>query len=111
MDEKAQRVFGRPSKLMPHQRREAIARRDAGEETLTDIARSYNVSHSTINRLRSTSLGGSSNLGRGVFSGRAAGQALRSVAPDDEETPHFAHGRSIFEALDREARRARDSGA
>jgi IS30 family transposase len=45
-------LFGRPPKLTPHQRREAIARRDAGDETLTDIARSYNVSHSTISRLR-----------------------------------------------------------
>ena len=43
-------LFGRPRKLTPHQRREAIARRDTGE-TLTDIARSYNVSHSTISRL------------------------------------------------------------
>jgi len=32
------------------QRREAIARREAGE-VLTEIARSYNVSHSTISRL------------------------------------------------------------
>jgi hypothetical protein len=39
--------FGRPRKLTPHQRREAIARRDTGDESLTDIARSYNVSHST----------------------------------------------------------------
>jgi DNA-binding MurR/RpiR family transcriptional regulator len=31
--------------------RAAIARRDAGDESLTDIARSYNVSHSTISRL------------------------------------------------------------
>src|SRR5262245_64919660 len=45
-------LFGRPPKLTPHQRREAIARRDGGDETLTDIARSYNVSHSTISRLR-----------------------------------------------------------
>jgi hypothetical protein len=37
--------------LTPHQRREAIARRDAGEETLSDIARSYNVPHTTIGRL------------------------------------------------------------
>jgi DNA invertase Pin-like site-specific DNA recombinase len=44
-------VFGRPRKLTPRQRREAIARRAAGDETLTDIARSYNVSHSTISRL------------------------------------------------------------
>jgi hypothetical protein len=43
-------LFGRPSKLTPHQRREAIARCNAGE-TLMDIARSYNVSHSTISRL------------------------------------------------------------
>ena len=45
-------LFGRPFKLAPHQRREAIARREGGDETLTDIARSYNVSHSTISRLR-----------------------------------------------------------
>src|SRR5437773_4046763 len=43
-------VMGRKPKLTGHQRREAIARRDAGE-VLTDIARSYNVSHSTISRL------------------------------------------------------------
>src|SRR6476661_3268938 len=42
--------FGRPPKLTGHQRREAIARREAGE-VLTEIARSYNVSHSTISRL------------------------------------------------------------
>jgi IS30 family transposase len=42
--------MGRPHKLTPHQRREAIKRRDQGE-TLADIARSYNVSHSTISRL------------------------------------------------------------
>jgi DNA invertase Pin-like site-specific DNA recombinase len=44
-------IMGRRPKLTVHQRREAIARRDAGE-VLTDIARSYNVSHSTISRLR-----------------------------------------------------------
>jgi DNA invertase Pin-like site-specific DNA recombinase len=44
-------VMGRKPKLTVHQRREAIARREAGE-VLTDIARSYNVSHSTISRLR-----------------------------------------------------------
>jgi len=33
-------------KLTPHQIREALARREAGE-TLSDIGRSYNVSHST----------------------------------------------------------------
>ena len=45
-------LFGLPPKLTPHQRRDAIARRDGGDETLTDIAHSYNVSHSTISRLR-----------------------------------------------------------
>jgi DNA invertase Pin-like site-specific DNA recombinase len=43
-------VMGRRPKLTSHQRREAIARREAGE-ILVDIARSYNVSHSTISRL------------------------------------------------------------
>jgi DNA invertase Pin-like site-specific DNA recombinase len=48
---KAQGVhMGRPPKLTPHQRREAIARRDAGE-ALTDIARTFGVSHTTIGRL------------------------------------------------------------
>jgi DNA invertase Pin-like site-specific DNA recombinase len=44
-------ILGRKPKLTGHQRREAIGRREAGE-VLTDIARSYNVSHSTISRLR-----------------------------------------------------------
>jgi DNA invertase Pin-like site-specific DNA recombinase len=43
-------VLGRKPKLTSHQKREAIARREAGE-VLTEIARSYNVSHSTISRL------------------------------------------------------------
>jgi DNA invertase Pin-like site-specific DNA recombinase len=42
--------MGRKFKLTPHQQREARARRANGE-ALTDIARSYNVSHSTISRL------------------------------------------------------------
>jgi DNA invertase Pin-like site-specific DNA recombinase len=41
------------SKLNPHQQAEAIKRRDKGE-TLTDIARSYNVSHTTISRLEAS---------------------------------------------------------
>ncbi len=44
--------MGRPPKLTPHQRREAIERRAAGE-ALTDIARSFGVSHTTIGRLTS----------------------------------------------------------
>lgn len=42
--------MGRKPKLTAHQRREALARREQGE-TVTAIARSYNVSHSTISRL------------------------------------------------------------
>lgn len=42
--------FGRKLKLTPHQQREALARREAGE-SLVEIGRSYNVSHSTISRL------------------------------------------------------------
>jgi DNA invertase Pin-like site-specific DNA recombinase len=43
--------LGRPFKLTPHQQREAIERRDCGEESLTEIGRSYNVSAATISRL------------------------------------------------------------
>jgi DNA invertase Pin-like site-specific DNA recombinase len=43
--------FGRPAKLTPHQKREAIKRRDAGEAH-TAIARDFNVSHQTIGRLQ-----------------------------------------------------------
>jgi DNA invertase Pin-like site-specific DNA recombinase len=42
--------FGRKPKLSPFQAQEALARREAGEP-LTDIGRSYGVSHSTISRL------------------------------------------------------------
>ena len=42
--------MGRPPKLTPHQIKEALRRRDAGEP-MRDIARTYNVSHSTISRL------------------------------------------------------------
>jgi DNA invertase Pin-like site-specific DNA recombinase len=42
--------FGRKPKLTAHQVAEAKARKEAGE-ALTDIGRSYNVSHSTISRL------------------------------------------------------------
>jgi DNA invertase Pin-like site-specific DNA recombinase len=42
--------MGRPPKLTPHQVKEALCRRDAGEP-MRDIARTYNVSHSTISRL------------------------------------------------------------
>jgi hypothetical protein len=41
-------TLGRKPKLTEHQKREAIHRRDVDGET----ARSYNVSHSTISRLR-----------------------------------------------------------
>jgi DNA invertase Pin-like site-specific DNA recombinase len=44
--------LGRRPKLTLHQRREALARLERGEESLTDIGRTYNVSHSTISRLR-----------------------------------------------------------
>ena len=43
--------MGRPPRLTPHQRAEAIRRRDKGEDTLAEIGRSYNVSPQTIGRL------------------------------------------------------------
>lgn len=42
--------MGRPSKLTPDQRREALRRRAEGE-SLSNIARSFNVAHTTIGRL------------------------------------------------------------
>ena len=43
--------LGRPFKLTPHQRQEALARRANGEG-VREIARSYNVSPSSISRLK-----------------------------------------------------------
>ena len=43
--------MGRPPKLTPHQREDAIRRRDKDEETLAEIGRTYNVSPQTIGRL------------------------------------------------------------
>src|SRR4051812_32504805 len=42
--------LGRKPKLTPHQRQEALARRESGEP-LAAIARTYGVHHSTISRL------------------------------------------------------------
>ncbi|WP_226019360.1 recombinase family protein [Novosphingobium sp. FKTRR1] len=42
--------MGRKAKLTPHQQREAVQRRESGE-AVREIARSYNVHHSTISRL------------------------------------------------------------
>ena len=44
--------MGRKPKLTPHQVKEALQRREAGEP-MRDIARSYNVHNSTISRLSS----------------------------------------------------------
>jgi DNA invertase Pin-like site-specific DNA recombinase len=44
--------MGRKPKLTPHQIREAIKRRDEEDEPVREIARTYNVSHSTISRLQ-----------------------------------------------------------
>jgi hypothetical protein len=43
--------LGRKPKLTEHQKREAIRRRDRDGEPVREIARSYNVSRSTISRL------------------------------------------------------------
>jgi DNA invertase Pin-like site-specific DNA recombinase len=43
--------LGRKPKLTPHQIREVIRRRQVNGETLTDIAKTYNVNHTTIMRI------------------------------------------------------------
>jgi DNA invertase Pin-like site-specific DNA recombinase len=43
--------LGRKPKMTEHQKREAIRRRDRNGKPVREIARSYNVSHSTISRL------------------------------------------------------------
>ncbi len=43
--------MGRRPKLTDHKKRDAIKRRDHGDETLAEIGRSYNVSGWTISRL------------------------------------------------------------
>jgi DNA invertase Pin-like site-specific DNA recombinase len=57
--------FGRPRKMTPHQRQEALQRLAAGE-TMADVARTYNVDATTIGRL----------LGDRPFLGDASGVAL-----------------------------------
>ena len=42
--------FGRPRKLSPHQRREAIDRLNAGE-AVADIARTFGIDRATVYRL------------------------------------------------------------
>jgi DNA invertase Pin-like site-specific DNA recombinase len=44
--------MGPKFKLTPHQQHEAIRRRDREGEPVREIARTYNVSHSTISRLK-----------------------------------------------------------
>jgi hypothetical protein len=46
--------FGRPRKMTPHQRQEAIQRL-AGGETMADVARTYAVDATTIGRLAASS--------------------------------------------------------
>ncbi len=60
--------LGRKPKLTPHQMKEAIKRRDRSEP-VREIARSYNVSHSTISRpSRSPQRFGRSHLDHALMS-------------------------------------------
>jgi DNA invertase Pin-like site-specific DNA recombinase len=49
--------FGRPLKLSPHQRREAIERLDAGD-AVVDVARTFGIDRATLYRLRAQAAGG-----------------------------------------------------
>ena len=72
--------FGRKLKLTAHQRAEAIARRDAGE-LLAEIGRSYNVSHSTISRLRDDSDGVISDSDSVISNGTVQRIKRETVSP------------------------------
>jgi DNA invertase Pin-like site-specific DNA recombinase len=67
-------------KLTPHQIAEAIRRRDAGEP-LTEIARSYNVSHSTISRLPAEA-GRPTAVSRSERNGRQPQEERLELMPD-----------------------------
>ncbi len=45
--------FGRKRKLTPRQQKDGIKHGDQGNDTLTEITRSYSVSHSIISRIAS----------------------------------------------------------
>ena len=45
--------FGRPLKLSPHQRREALERLNAGD-SVVDVANTYGVDRATLYRLQAT---------------------------------------------------------
>jgi DNA invertase Pin-like site-specific DNA recombinase len=80
--------LGRRPKLTPYQRREALRRRAHGEP-LTAIARSYNVSHSTISRLTPS---------RGLQR-RTAGGARAALSDAQGAQPRQTHGAYADEGL------------
>jgi hypothetical protein len=74
--------LGRKPQLTPHQQHEAIQRRDRGE-ALGSIARSYNVSPSTISRL--TKLSNHDMTDKLDAASRQLDCAIRLVAAHDDE--------------------------
>jgi DNA invertase Pin-like site-specific DNA recombinase len=73
--------FGRPRKLTPHQRQEALARLEAGE-TQADVARTYNVDATTIGRLQPS-------RGRGEVRGLIDRHELRRSVPSCPPTNSY----------------------
>jgi DNA invertase Pin-like site-specific DNA recombinase len=65
--------LGRKPKGTDHLKREAIRRRDVLDEPVREIARSYNVSHGTISRLKQQ---GRNAQGSSVTDRTTAGQSL-----------------------------------
>jgi hypothetical protein len=73
--------LGRKPKLTEHQCKDAIRRRDKGEESLAEIGRSYNVSGWTIGRLAIDSENPLWHAARETHEASAAGHGLQSTRP------------------------------
>jgi DNA invertase Pin-like site-specific DNA recombinase len=83
--------FGRPRKLTPHQRQEALQRLAAGE-TMADVARTYAVDATTIGRLAASSpFEQSARTCAGAPTGKTCSAAHTSGRPQLPSSSHESY--------------------